>query len=102
MKPNMDVVSYILSKEYTDRKFKSSSGVDTTIKVGSTKTGAPGTDAVVTNSGTDKDVILDFTIPRGDAGHTPVKGTDYWTDADKTEIVNSVLAALPSAEGVSF
>ena len=101
----MDVVSYILSKEYTDRKFKSSSGVDTTIKVGSTKTGAPGTDAVVTNSGTDKDVILDFTIPKGDtgaAGHTPVKGTDYWTDADKTEIINSVLAALPSAEGVSF
>lgn len=38
----------------------------------------------------------------GAAGHTPVKGTDYWTAADKIEIVNSVLAALPTAEGVSF
>lgn len=35
-------------------------------------------------------------------GHTPVKGTDYWTAADKTEIVNDVLAALPNASGVSF
>lgn len=38
----------------------------------------------------------------GADGYTPVKGTDYYTDADKTEIVNLVLAALPSAEGVSY
>ena len=38
----------------------------------------------------------------GADGKTPVRGIDYWTDADKTEIVNSVLAALPSAEGVSY
>ena len=38
----------------------------------------------------------------GPAGYTPVKGTDYWTAADKAEIVNDVLAALPAAEGVSF
>lgn len=31
----------------------------------------------------------------GPAGHTPQKGTDYWTDADKTEIVAEVLSALP-------
>ena len=37
----------------------------------------------------------------GPAGHTPIRGTDYWTADDKTEIVNSVLAALPAAEGVS-
>lgn len=35
-------------------------------------------------------------------GYTPIKGTDYYTDADKTEIVNLVLDALPSAEGVSY
>lgn len=34
-------------------------------------------------------------------GTTPVKGTDYWTAADKQEIVNDVLNALPAAEGVS-
>ena len=39
--------------------------------------------------------------PAGKDGHTPVKGTDYWTESDKQEIIDSVLAALPSAEGVS-
>lgn len=39
--------------------------------------------------------------PAGKDGHTPVKGTDYWTASDKQEIINSVLAALPAAEGVS-
>jgi hypothetical protein len=38
----------------------------------------------------------------GKDGKTPIKGTDYYTDADKQEIVNLVLDALPSAEGVSF
>ena len=38
----------------------------------------------------------------GDPGHTPVKGTDYFTEEDKTEMVNAVLAALPAAEGVSY
>lgn len=37
----------------------------------------------------------------GADGYTPVKGTDYWTETDKTEIVSDVLAALPAAEGVS-
>lgn len=39
---------------------------------------------------------------RGKDGYTPVKGTDYWTDADKNGIVQDVLAALPNASGVSF
>lgn len=30
----------------------------------------------------------------GDDGYTPVKGTDYWTAADKAEIVDEVLASL--------
>ena len=38
------------------------------ITVGSTTTGQPGTQASVTNSGTNKDVVLNFTIPRGDTG----------------------------------
>lgn len=43
--------------------------------------------------------------PKGDpgsAGHTPVKGTDYWTADDQQDIVDAVLAALPAAEGVSY
>lgn len=38
----------------------------------------------------------------GADGKTPVKGEDYFTDADKQEMVAAVLAALPSAEGGSF
>ena len=38
----------------------------------------------------------------GTNGTTPVKGTDYFTAADKTEMVNAVIAALPKyAGGVS-
>ena len=35
-------------------------------------------------------------------GDAPVKGTDYWTAADKAEIVADVLAALPDGTEVSY
>ena len=38
----------------------------------------------------------------GTDGHTPVKGTDYWTASDKQDIVNDVLAALPNGNGVAY
>lgn len=38
----------------------------------------------------------------GTNGKTPVKGTDYWTVADKAEIVNDTLAALPTWTGGSY
>lgn len=38
------------------------------VQIGDTITGAPGTDAEVTNSGTDEKVVLNFTIPRGAQG----------------------------------
>lgn len=38
----------------------------------------------------------------GTDGKTPVKGTDYWTSADKAEIVNDTLAALPKWTGGSY
>lgn len=39
---------------------------------------------------------------KGDKGDTPVKGTDYWTAADKAEIVADTLAALPKWTGGSY
>ena len=39
---------------------------------------------------------------KGEKGDKPIKGTDYFTNTDKTEIVNAVLAAMPNAEGVSY
>ena len=44
----------------------------------------------------------EISIAKGQDGHTPVKGTDYWTEADKQEIVNDVLAQIPASEGVAF
>ena len=37
--------------------------------------------------------------PPGKDGYTPQKGVDYYTDADKAEMVSAVLAALPVYEG---
>ena len=38
----------------------------------------------------------------GKDGYTPVKGTDYWTEEDKAEIVADVLAALPDGDEVTY
>lgn len=38
----------------------------------------------------------------GADGYTPVKGTDYWTAADKAEIVADTLAALPKWTGGNY
>lgn len=92
-------------------------GMAATISVGIVSTGEPGTQASVTNAGTDSTAVLNFVIPRGEngetgakgetgatgeAGYTPVKGVDYFTDADKSEMIQAVLDALPAAEGASY
>ena len=45
-----------------------------TVDVGSTVTGEPGREASVTNSGTQQNVVLNFTIPRGATGAQGPKG----------------------------
>jgi hypothetical protein len=47
---------------------------NSTVTVGSTTTGAAGSNASVTNSGTSTDAVLNFTIPRGDTGATGTQG----------------------------
>lgn len=54
-------------------------------------TGAPGADGAKGDKG-----------DKGDPGYTPVKGTDYYTETDKNEMVSAVLAALPNGDGVSY
>jgi hypothetical protein len=39
---------------------------------------------------------------KGADGKTPVKGTDYWTAADKAEIVKDTLATLPTWTGGNY
>ena len=53
-----------------------------TIAVGSTTSGLPTDNATVTNIGTDQDFVLNFRIPRGMPGQTPIKGIDYNTHED--------------------
>ena len=61
------------------------------------ETGAPGPQGIQGIQG-----------PKGDKGdngadgHTPIKGTDYFTEADKQELVTAVIAALPSSEEVRY
>ncbi len=47
---------------------KGDTGTAASIKIGSVTTGEPGTNASVTNSGTASNVVLDFTLPRGNDG----------------------------------
>ena len=55
------------------------------------KNGSKGSDGVPGTDGTP-----------GIDGHTPVKGTDYWTQDDQNAIVADVLAALPTWEGGNY
>ena len=56
--------------------------------------GAPGKDGKDGQPGKDGEP--------GAPGYTPVRGTDYYTEADKTEMVNAVLSALPTWTGGSY
>ena len=46
----------------------------------------------------------DFTAEQLESlkGPAPVRGVDYWTEGDKTEIVNDVLAQIPNYNKESF
>ena len=63
-------------------------------------TGAPGKDGAKGDPGV-QGVKGDKGEP-GAPGKAPIRGTDYWTEADKQEIVNSVIAALPDGTEVSY
>ena len=56
--------------------------------------------ASVSTSGSNaaKNFAFSFKIPKGADGHTPVKGTDYWTEADKSEIKQYVDDAILNGE----
>lgn len=71
-------------------------GQAATISVGTTTTGAPGTSAQVTNSGTSSAAVLDFTIPQGAKGDKGDQGEPgEVTEAELTE----KLAAKANTDG---
>ena len=68
-------------------------------------TGEPGTYdtyAITLDNGTVVGSFQVYNALDGADGYTPVKGTDYWTAADKAEMVSDVLAALPTWTGGSY
>lgn len=57
-------------------------GAAATIQIGTVTTGAAGSQAAVTNTGTENAAILNFTIPRGNTGAQGVPGNDGAPGAD--------------------
>jgi hypothetical protein len=53
---------------------KGDTGAAATVQVGNTNTGAPGTNAQVTNAGNEHFAVFNFTIPRGDKGEKGATG----------------------------
>lgn len=70
-------------------------GGTVSVTVGSTTTGEPGTDASVTNSGDAQNVVLNFTIPRGETGQPGTNGEDGADGQAATITVGSVKTGDP-------
>ena len=69
----------------------SAEGYTVTVKVGNVTKLAPGEEPYVANSGTAKDVVLNFGIPIGDK---PEKGTDYFTAEEQQGFKADILADI--------
>ena len=81
---------------------KGDSGTSVTVNSVSESTTDGGSNVVTFSDGKTVTIKNGNKGSKGDPGRTPVKGTDYWTSADKSEMVSSVLAALPTWTGGSY
>lgn len=85
-----------------ERKESGSGGASTvSVNVGSTTTGAAGSSASVTNSGSSTAVVLDFTIPRGATGSTGATGTAATVSVGSTTTGSAGSSALVTNSGTS-
>lgn len=73
-------------------------GQAATITVGSVSTGEPGTNASVTNSGTENAAVFDFVIPRGTDGTPGQNGQDGADGAAATISVGEVITGEPGTD----
>ena len=74
-------------------------GQNATVYIGTTTTGAPGTQASVYNSGTDRNAVLNFTIPqgaKGDTGATGATGPQGPAGQDGQNFTPTVVDSLPA------
>lgn len=63
-------------------------GISPTVSVGTTTTGQAGSQAIVQNSGTETDVVLDFTIPRGIQGDKGDNGSTFTPSVSESGIIS--------------
>ena len=70
-------------KKFKFANLRGPKGNAATIKVGTVTTGAAGGQASVTNSGTENDAKLDFTIPKGQDGASGVTGVVVGTPTEE-------------------
>lgn len=76
--------------------FDGEDGTSVTVKSVSTSSEDGGSNVVTFSDGK---TLTVKNGSKGTKGDTPVKGTDYYTEADKAEMVNAVVAALPKYTG---
>lgn len=79
-------------------------GIAATIEVGTVTTGAAGTNASVTNVGTEQRAILNFVIPRGDTGASGEEGSAGvgFDDATRIEQNSGTNTLTAGANGLSI
>lgn len=73
-------------------------GGTVSVTVGGTTTGEPGTNASVTNSGDTQNVVLNFTIPRGETGQPGTNGEDGADGQAATITVGNVTTGDPGTD----
>ena len=73
------------------------SGSTISVAVGQTTTGAAGTNASVTNSGTESALVLDFTIPQGPKGDKGEPGAIGPTGTDGINGTNATITAATAS-----
>jgi hypothetical protein len=77
-------------------------GAAATISLGSTTTGAAGSSASVTNTGTSSAAVLNFTIPEGAVGATPTIGIGSTTTGAAGSNASVTISGTASAPQLNF
>lgn len=90
----MPILSLYDEEKNSWEEVKALKGTPASVEVGTVTTLPENSFAYVRNSGNNQDAILDFGLPRGSNGITPVRGTDYWTAEDQEQIINDVTKKL--------
>ena len=77
-------------------------GTSVTVKNVSESTADGGSNVVTFSDGKTVTIKNGSKGSKGDDGYAPKKGTDYFTEADKAELVTDVLNALPTWQGGAY